>query len=244
MNLTQLQDELRIVLNDPLVQSHFTTWLNEAVVELAYEYELPGLRLKLPGTLATTTANWQYLMSAVTPPTTGFTYMKNVFRVTNSDNEQGLRISRDTQVIDLIDPDHDETGTSVYRLAVEDDTDDATVSVYPKANDTLNLWYYRQPVAMSATTDVPDGIPAAFHRSVLIPKVVLKAMRLYPEFARDNAADNTNALRWWTGQLNAGLYGNGYQIGMVDALRKSHRPRIREGKIGGNVSGSERFLTF
>lgn len=244
MNLSQLQTELKIILNDPMVESHFTTWLNESIYDLAEEFELPALRLKLPATLTTTTANWQYLISAATPPTAGYTYMKNLFRVTNSNNEQGLRISRDIQTIDLIDPDHDETGSSVYRIGIEEEVDDATIAIYPMANDTLNLWYYRVPIDMALTTDTPDGIPRAYHRRVLIPHVVLKAFRLYPEFARDNAADNTNALAYWTRQLNAGLYGDGYQIGMVDALRKGRMPRIREGKIGGNISGADRFLTF
>lgn len=242
MDLDTLKEELKAILRDPTVEGRFTTWLNESIKELAYEFELPALRLTLPATLATTTTDWQYLMSAVTPPVTNYTYMKKVFRVTNSENLKGMRISRDTQVIDLIDTDHDETGDDVLRLAVEDQGDDAVVSIYPKANDTLNIWYWRNPIDMSSGTDTPDGVPSPFHFSVLIPKVVLKAMRLYPEIAAESVGDNTRALTLWTARLNEGLYGNGSgQIGMINSLKKSHPPRQRM-RFGGNLSGGDAFL--
>jgi hypothetical protein len=243
VDLDTIKVELKAILRDPTVEGRFDEWINESVTEIAYEFELPALRLTLPATLTTTTTDWQYLISTATPPVAGHTYMKNVFRVTNSEHLQGMRLSRDTQVIDLIDTDHDETADSVLRVAIEDQGDDAVVSIYPKANDTLNIWYWRNPVAMSAGTDTPDGIPVPFHRSVLISKVVLKAMRLYPELASEIASDNTRALQLWTSRLDTGLYGNGVgQIGMINALKKSHRPRQRR-TFGGNLAGGDAFLT-
>ena len=244
MNLTQLTTELKMLLVDPTVESSLTAWLNESVVELAAQFELPGLKLKLPAILTTTTAAWQYRMSQdVVPPVSGHTYMKNVFRVTNAQHERGMVIHREIETIDRRDPDHDETAAAVNQVAIEDETDDAVIAIYPKANDTLNLWYYRRPVDMSFPTDVPDGIPEAFHRSVLLSKVVLKAFRVYPELALSVEGDNTRALARWEGELRRGLYGDGYQIGLIDMLKKSAPPRIRGPKSGGNLAGADQWST-
>lgn len=241
MNLLDLKKELKQILRDPTIESSLTFWLNDCLLELAHQFDLPGLKLKNPATLTTTTAEWLYTMRAdVTPPAPGHTYMKHVLRATTSQFERGMVLHREIATIDQIDPDHDDTATDVHRIAVEDDTDDATIAIYPKADDTIRLWYYRQPVAMVADTDVPDGIPAAFHRTVLIPKVVLRAFRVYPELALEDEASNTRALRRWEAELQRGLFGDGYQIGMLDALAKSHLPRIRGPRSrGGNLSGAD-----
>jgi len=199
------------------------------------ELELPGLRLKLPATLTTTTSNWQYNISAATPPATNHDYMKQVFKVSNSAHLKGIGIDRDVQVIDEIDPDHDETGNDVNRVAIEELTDDAVIAVYPKANDTLNLWYYRQPVDMSATTDTPDGIPSYYHRKALIPLIVLKAFRVYPELATEVRGDGTRALEYWNI-----LAASGFRE-LSNGIRKSNPPRIRGASIGSSLSGSDRF---
>lgn len=245
MNLTELQQELDIILRDISVDTWYKTWLNESVKELAYQFDLPALRLKLPATLTTTTSNWQYNISDATPPDVAHVYMKNVFKITNSAHPQGIYIRRDVQLIDEIDYDHDETGDDVDNVAVEDDgNDNAVIAIHPMANDTLNLWYYRKPVEMSSGFSVPDGIPSAFHMRVLLPYTVLKAFRVYPDLATENEGDNTRSLQWWEGKLRTGLYGDGYQIGMIQSLRKSSRPRVRAPRPGGNLSGSDRFIVI
>lgn len=242
MNLGELTSQIKANFHDPSYFDYITIWLNESVRELSYEFDLPALRLKLPATLATTTSNWQYLLSAATPPVVGYDYQKYVFKVTNSAHERGiLPIHRDIQVIDHIDPDHDDTGNDVDRIAIEDETDDATIAIYPMANDTLNLWWYRKPIDMALTTDVPDGIPEAFHLRVLLPMALLRAFRVYPELPNESVNDNTNALKYWNDKLREGLYGDGFQIGMVHALKKSHPPRLRGPALGGNLSGGDRF---
>lgn len=241
MNLGELTDQIRAGYHEPSYFDFITTWLNESVRELAFQYDLPGLRLKLPASLTTTTTDWQYLISTATPPATSHSYMKRVFKITNSAHERGIDpINRDIQVINDLDPDHDETGDDVDRVAVEDETDDATIAIYPKANDTLSIWYYRNPVDMSANGDTPDGIPAAFHLRVLMPMVILRAFREYPNLAQESVADNTRALTYWQGKLNQGLFGDGFQIGMVDAIRQNRKPRIQPAPIGSNLSGSDR----
>jgi hypothetical protein len=241
MNLTELQDQLDVIFRDPTNAHHYTTWLNESVRELAHQYDLPGLRLKLPATLATTTTDWQYDISTATPPTANYDYMKRVFKITNSAHTRGIRIRRDVGLIDAIDPDHDETGDDVSSVAVEDTVDDAVVAIYPKANDTLNIWWYRQPIDMSVTTDLPDGIPAAFHMDVLLPMAVLKGFRVYPDIATESELDNTRALTWWEQKLKVGLYGDGYRIGMIYSLKKSDPIRQRGPRSGGNLAGGDRL---
>lgn len=244
MNRGDIKTELKEVLHDPSVEASFDVWLNEAIRELSYQFELPALRLKLPATLTTTTADWQYNISAATPPATGHAYQKLVYKITNSAHEFGMQVDRDVQIIDRLDPDHDDTGNDVDRVAVEDNTDDAVVAIYPKANDTLSLWYYRTPVDMDTDAKFPDGIPAAFHLRVLVPMVVLRAFRGYPDLATESEGDNTRALQLWQLRLNQGLYGDGFQIGMVPSLRKSRPLQVRGPRYGGSLAGADRFRGF
>lgn len=243
MNLGELKTDLQQILRDPTVTSSFTFWLNDAQIELAMQFDLPGLKLKVPAILTTVETRWLYTMRGeVIPPEPGHTYMKHVFRVANSQFQRSMVLHREIETIDRIDPEHKDTGPDVTRLAIEDDTDDATLAIYPMANDALSLWYYRFPVAMVADTDVPDGIPAAFHRSVLVSKVVLRAFRVYPELALESGENDTRALLRWESELKRGLWGDGFSLGMIDSITKSHLPSIRGPRSsGGNISGADRW---
>jgi hypothetical protein len=237
MNFLRLKTELRSVLRDPDVENALGAWINDVILELAGEYELPTLRLREPASLVTTTSNWVYNLSAATHPTTGYAYLKRVWRVTSATLQQGFGIEPEFVAFDDIDRAHTQTGTAVQRVAIEGDQ----VGIYPKAVDTLALWFYRRPIAMSADTDVPDGIPEPYHYKVIVPMVVLRAMRLYPDdLAFALPGDNTRALARWSAMLNQGLYGDGTQIGMLHYIQKAQRsatPRVRGASLGGQLSG-------
>lgn len=235
MTLDELTLEIKQVCRDPSMEQSITTWLNQAVLELAGSYELPTLRLRTAATLAVTTSNYLYSLSAATH-SSSYVYMKRCFRITSSTVEQGFALEPSVTLLDDVDADHSDTGTSVQRVAVEGDQ----VAIYPKATENLSVWFYRKPVNMAAGTSEPDGIPESYHYRVLVPMVVLRAMRLYPDFPTATVGDETKALQWWTARLNAGLYGDGVQPGMLHFIQKAQRvgtPRVRGAAYGGRVGG-------
>jgi len=237
VNLADLQKEIRNVRPDSSIESSLTTWLNHAMDEIAAMYELPLLRLKTPASLATVNTEWRYNITDATHPD-GFTYMKNVFRITSSTFEHGFTVEEDWGALDSLDRDHSDTGTSVQRVFL----DGGSLGVWPMANDTLDLWWYRRPTAMAQLNDEPDGLPAEFHYKVLVPYVIVhRALRFYPDdLGYAVAGDNTKAMLRWQGILNQGLYGDSVQIGLIPYLTKQNRPygpRLRGPTWGNMLSG-------
>lgn len=51
MNLTRLLAELALIIQDDELEAYSTQWLNDAVLELAADFELPILKLKTPTTV-------------------------------------------------------------------------------------------------------------------------------------------------------------------------------------------------
>lgn len=222
MTLAELVDELKIIVLDPAADHQLVRWINESREELAAEYELPALRLDQPVSGTVTTANWLYDLPS--------SYQKNVFRARNS-NPTGhwfRPIYRRIAAIDEHDFDHNETGMFVERLAVEGEH----FAVWPKANDTIYLWYYQKPTPLVGDDDVPEEIPAAFHAKVILPSVVLRAFRAYPELARENVGENEKALNLWRRKRHESLYGSHQtgEIGLLNYILKSRMPRVHGGR--------------
>ena len=243
MNLAVLQEELRAVLRDTTVEPLFVQWINDELLQLAYEFDLPGLRLKTPASLTTTTANWQYNLTAATHAS-GYTFQKTIWKVTNDLFETGMRIDTDLQMIDEIDPDHSDTGNDVQRVAYElDGATNAIFGIWPMANDVLSLWFFRRPTVLTGDADIPE-FPDAHHFDVLIPRVVLRAFRVYPELATEGGAgDSARALALWTTRYHDGIYGGAGNIGLLDTLRKSRPVRQRGPRPGFGLAGSDRYVT-
>ena len=220
MTRGELKAELGLILLDPVVEDVFNRWIEEERLALASEYELPALRLRVPTTLAVTTATWLYSMPA--------TFQKMLFQVRDADADGGnrLRIHRELLTIEQLDPNHDETDTHVTDVAQQG----GQLGIYPLATETLSLWFYQRPTALTLDTQSPTEIPSEFHASVLIPRVVLRGFRVYPELARSSSAENTRALDYWRTRLREGLYGSAHtgQIGMINTFGKD-RPPMRHG---------------
>lgn len=235
MNLADLTLEIRQVLRDVTIEASIPAWLNDSMLELAGGFELPTLRLHEPATLTTTESAWLYdLTDAVHP--SGYEFMKRCFRVSSTEVPTGFTLETDMGLLYDIDPERDDTGDRVQRVVL----DGGQLGVYPMADDALSVWFYRAPLPMEDDDDEPDGIPVAFHYRVLIPKVVLRAFRVYPELATESVNDGTQALVLWTQRLHEGLYGDKAQIGLIDYLQKSNRPygpRVRGPRLGSQLSG-------
>lgn len=220
MTRGEIKEDVRLILLDVVVESRFDGWIEDERLALAAEYELPTLRLREPTALAVTTATWLYTMPA--------TFHKMLFQVRDSDSDGGsrVRIHRDLLTIEQLDPNHDETDTHVTDVAQQG----GQLGIFPLATENLSLWYYQRPTALTADSQSPTEIPAEFHASVLIPRLVLRGFRVYPELARQSSLENTRALDYWRAKAREGIYGSPQlgTIGLANFFLKN-RPSQRHG---------------
>lgn len=220
MTRGELKEELRLILLDVVVEPRLDGWIEDERLALAAELDIPSLRLRTPTTLAVTTATWLYTMPAA--------FHKMLFQVRDGDSDGGnrLRIQRDLLTIEQLDPDHDETDTHVTDVAQQG----GQIGIYPLATETLSLWFYQRPTALTLDSQSPTEIPAEFHASVLIPRLVLRGFRVYPELARSSTLENTRALEYWRAKAREGIWGSPQtgQLGMMNVLAKERLP-IRHG---------------
>lgn len=215
MNFSRLKQELGFPTHDSALAAMAGDWLNDAVLELAADFELPKLKLKEATTLTVTETDWLYDLPA--------TYHKKLFKVRDSNGDK-VSIFKDIDVIDDEDYDHDDTGDHVTMVAFED----SKIAIYPKAAEDLPLWFYRLPVDMSVDGDTPDGIPAAYHERVLLAKVIIKNFRLLMDMAVDMPH---KSLDYWQKRYQEGLYSNSYgDIGMINFFAKNKRIKRHGGR--------------
>lgn len=217
MNFGRLKEELALQVRDSSLQGYFEDWINDAVLEIASDFDLPDLKLKTPTTLATTTANWLYDMPA--------TYHKKPFKCRNSEG-YSLTIYKEIDEIEVRDYSHADTGDYVQMLAIED----GQAAIYPKANDTLSLWYYRLPVEMVDDDDEPDGIPSQFAERVIISKVLVKNFRILTDMTLKQPHQS---IQYWDNRYKEGLYGiPGGDIGMIHYFAG-----LKGVRVGGGARG-------
>ena len=255
MNATRLQAELALIIQDSVLEAYSLQWLNDAILEIATDFELPDLKLKVPATLNIRTfsawvtgmvyaaddlvTNSSLYYKCLLPHTAGTfatdlaaldwelatinsawlrdmpaTYHKKCFKCRNENNDD-VTLYRNIDIIDNMDYEHDETGTSITDIAIEGNQ----IATYPLATDVLKLWYYRLPVDMVNGTDTPDGIPAEYHERVLIPKVIIKNFRMLRDMVLDGPH---NSIAYWHNKYSDGLYGSPRgDIGMINYFAKN-----------------------
>jgi len=211
MNLGELEATLDLNVQDSSLRSHYASWLNTAILELAAAYELPALRTTTPASIICTTAAWLFSLPAnflkLIPGKKGFS------GCADSDYNQ-IRIYRTLEYLDRLDMDHSDIGDHVTMVAVTD----TQIGIYPRANETIYLWYYKKPTLLTKASDIPICIPEAYHARVIIPKVTLKAY----EHLQDQVENfDPKGLQYWQGKLAAGLRGSPVDgPGLIDYLSK------------------------
>src|SRR5512137_971583 len=210
MTLAEMVAELNLYTNnDPHLATFFVGWINRAVASIASDFELPSLKRLSPYSVTVTTADWLYDLPE--------DFQKKLFLCCDGDYTK-IQIMRDVEEVTALDLDHDETGTHVLCIA-ENGTQFA---VYPKASETLKLWYYSKPVYISGMTDSPTCIPSQYHSSVILPKVILQNAELL-QYVLEEAPNAS--LMYWQEKYKQGLYGTPRgDIGMVNFLAKRKAP--------------------
>jgi hypothetical protein len=198
MNLGELEAALALSVVDKSLEEYYAKWINTALIELAAAYELPALKTTTPTDIVCTTAAWLFPLPSdflkLIPGKKGFS------GCADSDYNE-IKIYRTLEYLDRLDLDHDDTGDHVTMVAVTD----TQIGVYPRANETIHLWYFKMPVVLTRASDVPNCIPEAYHARVIIPKVKLVAY----EHLQDQVENfDQKGLAYWQGRLAAGLRGS------------------------------------
>ena len=192
MNLGELEKAVALNVQDRSLQQYYASWINNALLELAAAFALPALKTLSPTTLTITTAAWLFPLPA--------NFQKDLFRCADV-NFNEVNVVRTMESLDRYDMDHDDTGDNVTHVAVTD----TQIGVYPRANDTLQLWYYMKPTTLTRASDVPTCVPEAYHARVILPKVILKAY----EHLQDQVENfDQKGLQYWQAKLAAGLKGS------------------------------------
>ena len=215
MNLEELKSELSLIVMDSSLETHFTDWINNAILEIAKDFSLPALKLKEPVTLSTTESDWLYDLAS--------SYHKNLYKCADGDWNK-VTVRRDLDDIDSLDIDHDDTGSLVTDVAVRD----AKIGIYPMADDTLRLWYYEKPTDLADNGDELICIPADYHYRVVVSKVVVRNYHLLMDMSTNPPH---RSLSWWRNNYSEGLFGvPGGDIGLINCLARDRKPKRRGGK--------------
>jgi hypothetical protein len=228
MNLGEMEQRLALIVRDSSLEPEFARMINDAILELAADFDLPALKLLTPVNLPVTADNWIYPLPE--------NYHKKLFKVMDSDWSP-VGIVRSVDDLDKLDPDHDETDTHVTRVAVHDTGVTKSLCVYPKAGDTLRLWYYEKPAVLTDPEDSPDCIPHEFQERVIFPKIIIKNFQLLLDQVEN---PDFKSLQYWEGKQREGLYGSAAgPIGFINWIFKLQGgPRCRGGRdpiwAGGN----------
>jgi len=208
MTRGELKAELALLISDDSLDVYFDTWIYDAVMKIAADFELPGLKLYEPNTLTTTTSDWLYDMPATDP-----VFHKKCFKCRNENGDK-LTILNTIAVIEELDYDHDETGDNVTNIAVEYNK----IAIFPKANDVLSLWYYKKPQDVTDDNGEFTCILPEFHETVLLPKVVLRGFEKIEDMAINPPH---KGILYWKDKYREGLYGTkGGDIGFIHFLAK------------------------
>lgn len=219
MNLGELETALKEQIQDTSLNKYFPAWINNAILELAADFELPALRLTTPYAFSITTDDWLFDLPE--------NFQKKLFRCADV-NYNEIRRYRTLDYLDRLDMNHDETGEYPTAVAtVEGETNQ--IGIYPKvtAATTIYLWYYRKPTTLVSPRDVPTCVPAAYHYRAILPKAILKSY----EHLQDQVENfDIKGLQYWQSKLVAGLRGSPVEgIGLINYLSKTQGGPRRHG---------------
>lgn len=232
MKLSDMEADLNQTVDDASMAPFYKEWINDALMELAAEFELPALKLVIPVSLPVDNSDWLFSMPE--------NFHKKLFRCTYYDsNNQERSITVCDRIEDIAYLDHTEEAATIAQVAVTPMGDEHMLGIYPLPADpvTLYLWYFRKPTLLVNQDDVPDLFPSEFHHKVILPKVVI---RNYQKLTDQVAGLGIAPITFWKGEYAEGLYGTrGLGPGLINYLAKAYKPPRRIGgrdPVGWKVS--------
>jgi hypothetical protein len=215
MTLEELMAEIGTVVRDDSLAEKYPGWINNAISELAADYDLPALRLIEPVPLEVTENAWIYDVPD--------SYQKRLFRARNGGYGR-VQITRYLDDLHRKDIAHTQVGEKVTSVGVRD----RKIGVFPKANDILYLWFYEKPTPLKAPEDRVTCIPEEYQARVIIPKMVVKNFTLLQDLVIDAPHQS---IAFWQAELRAGLNGRPQdQIGLLTYLALERGVRRHGGR--------------
>ena len=194
MNLCELETELSEHIKDRSLTKKFKAWLNNAILELAADLEFPSLKTAQATSFPVTSDTW--LFDAPDD------FHKRIFRAADSNyahircNDQGKPLS--FAYLDQANLAHDVVQDHVRMVAAGDDNGTLKIGVYPRAMETIYLWYYRKPSVLAKAGDSPSFIPEEFHARVIIPKVIVRSYQSLIDLVADGSLQ---PIQYWQREL-------------------------------------------
>jgi hypothetical protein len=221
MNLGQLEEELDMIVEDGSLRPRFRGWINDAILAVAADVELPALKLLVPGEVTVDLTNWIWPMPS--------DYQKKLFRCSylGSDGRPKTVTVYDRRE-DLEYRDHTAVGPTVNSVATAVQGEDhfLLIDPLPQIETILSLWYFRKPTLLVEPEDVCDCIPDAFHHRVILPKVIA---RNYKALVDQVVSSDLKSIAFWEGEYTKGLRGSPGELGLINYLLKTERPPRRTG---------------
>lgn len=218
MTLDQLTTELFAHVRDEwLRDNYFKTWINDAILGIATDFDLPALERIEPFNQPTLASTWLVDMPEI--------FCKRVSKCRNVAWNK-VHVLDCMADLDVLDEDHNETGTAITHIAVNQER--RKLGYYPKAADTARLWFFDKPPVLDQPNDPLTCIPEAYQRRVVIPKAILIA---YPHLQDMGVQTPHPSLAFWHGEYSKGLYGSPKgDIGMVHYLATLRPIRVHLGR--------------
>jgi hypothetical protein len=225
MNLERLEAEISLVLNEEQFQKLLRDWINEAVLEIATEFELPTLKSPTAYKFQTDKNNW------LLPFPKEANFHKKVFLAMDSymnpilTKINGLEI--DIQYLNELEQQHIAHGDHVEIVATTNFEGTDYLGYYPRATETIHIWFYVKPKPLMKPEDVPVCIPPAYREKVIVPLVIVKGLERLQDLIE---TPDPRQLEYWRALYKEGLYGSpGGSIGMVHYLAKTKGGPRRHG---------------
>ena len=221
MNFGQMQTELGYIIKDDHLAPLLAGWINDAILEIATDYDLPPLRLAEGYEFTVVDTDWLWTLPA--------SFHKKLFmaKYVDGDNEYSITVQRNPETI--IGKDHTIEGDRPSMVTVIPQGSTFSLGCYPLSTSTLNLWFYEKPTVLVNDADECDCIPANFIPGVIYPKLITKNYH----FILDQVIDfpmTQGPLQYWQGELRKGLLGaSGQGVGLLNYYNLNYHPPRRTG---------------
>jgi hypothetical protein len=238
MNLSEMEAALSEVVRDSGLAAGFTQKLNDTILELAGDFELPALKLVSPVPLTVDGTNWLWPLPE--------DFHKKLSRVANSSLTPWghVHICDDIEALNRRDMAHVLIGNNVNVVATVMQGKDWFLGTYPLplTQNILQLWYYRKPAILIDPGDVPDLMPPEYHDRVIVVKTILKNFRLFTDAIEDGPM---KSVTYWEELYRRGLYGEPRgDIGLINYLAKLKGGPKRTGGRDPVGGGRYRYGSF
>jgi hypothetical protein len=234
MTFQELQDYIYGIIQEKSLKKFLPAWINNAILKVASDFELPALRLINPETvIVEDQSTWLWPMPN--------DYHKKLFRCNYRDTDGRLKeVTVHDRIQDIEKRDHTRIGeriTSVASAIYEDETSvvpapgqKAYLAIDPLPQTppvNLFVYYYRLPRVLKNAKDVCGCIPLEYHERVIPPIVMVQNYQFLLDMVINPPI---SSLQYWESLVNEGLNGReGAWIGLRYYLQKLKGPPRRTG---------------